>query len=141
MFMSPFASPKSLGQMYRKTTVEIDVHAASPHRLVALLFEGLLEALTRARGAIEAGNVQQKSDALRRAIAILDEGLKSALNLKDGGRIAADLNDLYAYMSLRLTQANLRNNVQPLEECRQLLLPLQQAWNEIGPRVEARTEK
>jgi flagellar protein FliS len=133
--MSRFASPKSLSSVYRKTGVEIDVHAATPHRLVEMLFDGVMEALAQARGAIQSGNIPLKAHAIGRAVRILDEGLKAALNLKDGGRLAADLNELYAYLTLRLTQANLRNDEQALDECKRLLQPLQQAWAEIGPQV------
>lgn len=134
--MSRFGTPQSLTNLYRKTSVEIDVHAATPHRLVAMLFDGLMEAFAQARGAMQANNVELKAHAIGRAVRILDEGLKAALNLKDGGRLAADLNDLYAYATLRLTQANLRNDVQALEECKRLIQPLHDAWVEIGPRVE-----
>lgn len=134
--MSRFASPQNLGNLYRRTSVEIDVNAATPHRLVQMLFDGLMEAFAQARGAMESGNVEQKGRAIGRAVRILDEGLKAALNLKDGGRLAADLNDLYAYATLRLTQANLRNDVAALEECKRLIQPLREAWTEIGPAVE-----
>lgn len=133
--LSPFASPAQLGSVYRKTGVEIDVQSASPHRLVAMLFDGVLESIAQAHGAIVAGNIALKARALRRAVAIVDEGLKSALDAQQGGRLATDLGDLYAYITLRLTQANLRNDVQALEECKHLLQPLQQAWAEIGDRV------
>jgi flagellar protein FliS len=134
--MSRFASPQNLSSLYRKTSVEIDVNAATPHRLVAMLFDGLMEAFAQARGAMQAGNVELKANAIGRAVRILDEGLKAALNMKDGGRLAADLNDLYAYATLRLTQANLRNDVAALEECKRLIQPLHDAWTEIGPRVD-----
>jgi flagellar protein FliS len=134
--MSRFATPQNLSNLYRRTSVEIDVNAATPHRLVQMLFDGLMEAFAQARGAIESGNVEQKARAIGRAVRILDEGLKAALNLKDGGRLAADLNDLYAYATLRLTQANLRNDLAALEECKRLIQPLREAWTEIGPKVE-----
>jgi len=134
--MSRFATPQNLSNLYRRTSVEIDVNAATPHRLVQMLFDGLMEAFAQARGAIESGNVEQKARAIGRAVRILDEGLKAALNLKDGGRLAADLNDLYAYATLRLTQANLRNDLAALEECKRLIQPLHEAWTEIGPKVE-----
>ena len=133
--MSPFASPAQMGSVYRKTGVEIDVQSASPHRLVAMLFDGVLESIAQAHGAIVAGNVALKSRAIRRAVAIVDEGLKSALDVQQGGRLANDLDELYAYVTLRLTQANLRNDVQALDECKRLLQPLQQAWSEIAGRV------
>jgi flagellar protein FliS len=132
---SPFASPAQPGSVYRKTGVEIDVQSASPHRLVAMLFDGVLESIAQAHGAIVAGNIALKARALRRAVAIVDEGLKSALDAQQGGRLATDLGDLYAYITLRLTQANLHSDVQALEECKHLLQPLQQAWAEIGDRV------
>jgi flagellar secretion chaperone FliS len=133
--LSPFASPSQMGSVYRKTGVEIDVQSASPHRLVAMLFDGVMEAIAQAHGAIAAGNVALKARALRRAVAIVDEGLKAALDVQQGGRLANDLGELYAYITLRLTQANLRNDVMALDECKRLLQPLQQAWAEIGDRV------
>lgn len=133
--LSPFASPSQMGSVYRKTGVEIDVQSASPHRLVAMLFDGVMESIAQAHGAIVAGNVALKARALRRAVAIVDEGLKAALDVQQGGRLANDLGELYAYVTLRLTQANLRNDVQALDECKRLLQPLQQAWAEIGDRV------
>ena len=67
---------------------------------------------------------------------IVEEGLKAGLDLKEGGRLAADLSDLYAYVELRLTQANLRNDLAALDECKRLILPLRDAWASIGPQVD-----
>lgn len=133
--MSRFASPQQLGSLYRRTGVEIDVQSASPHRLVAMLFDGLMEALSQAQGAMSSGNLSLKTHAIGRAVRIVDEGLKAALNLKEGGQLAADLDGLYGYITLRLTQANLRNDPALVEECKHLLQPLQQAWSDIGTRV------
>jgi flagellar protein FliS len=47
------------------------------------------------------------------------------------------LRRLYAYLVLRLTQANLRNDDDALDECRGLVLPLQQAWASIAPQADA----
>jgi flagellar secretion chaperone FliS len=38
---------------------------------------------------------------------------------------------------VRLTHANLHNDVQALEECARLMEPVHAAWVEIGPRVTA----
>ena len=66
---------------------------------------------------------------------IVDEGLKSALNLQAGGKLATDLADLYAYVCMRLTQANSHSDLAALDECIALMTPLQQAWRDIGDRV------
>jgi flagellar protein FliS len=44
------------------------------------------------------------------------------------------LNDLYACVLLRLTQANLNNDPALLRECLQLLAPLRDAWAAIRPQ-------
>ena len=142
MFNAP-ASPllsraNAFTQAYRSVGVETGVGAATPHQLVAMLYDGLLDSLARARGALRAGRVDVKAAELTRAVRIVDEGLKAALS-PAGGALSQQLGELYAYVSLRLTQANLRNDAKLLEECRALIEPLQSAWVSIGPQVaEAR---
>jgi flagellar secretion chaperone FliS len=135
--MSPFSSPqRHPGALYRRVGVETALSSASAHHMVTMLFDGLMENLAQARGAIEAGNVAAKGQAIGRAVRIVEEGLKAGLDLKEGGRLAADLSDLYAYVELRLTQANLRNDLAALEECKRLIEPLREAWASIGPQVD-----
>lgn len=142
MFASTLASPRSsspsLANAYARVEVETGAFDASPHKLIQMLFDGLNDALARGRGALAAGQVDVKSRAIAHAARIVEEGLKSALDLKAGGQIAADLNALYAYMTQRLTHANLHNDAAALDECARLLEPVRSAWAEIGPRVTAR---
>ncbi|MDN3546519.1 flagellar export chaperone FliS [Kinneretia asaccharophila] len=133
---SPFAARTHRGSaMYSKVGLETDVLNASPHRLVAMLFDGLNDAMSQARGAIAAGNVELKSRSLTRAVRILDEGLKAALNM-ESGQLSTDLRDLYAYMCLRLTHANLHGDSAAIEECQQLLAPVREAWASIGAEMD-----
>lgn len=135
--MSPFSQPsRHGGALYRRIGVETQVSDASAHRLVAMLFDGLLEAVAQARGALATGNLAAKGEAIGRAVRILDEGLKAGLDLREGGALAADLSDLYAYIELRLTQANFRNDDAALLECRELVQPLRDAWAGIGQQVD-----
>ena len=79
-------------------------------------------------------DVSAKGAALGKAVRILDEGLKAGLNLRDGGDLAANLHQLYTYSAMRLTQANLHNDVKALEEVVKLIEPLAQSWKLIrGP--------
>lgn len=136
--MSPFSSPqRHAGALYRRIGVETGLADANAHRMVAMLFDGLLEALSQARGAMAQGDLAAKGQAIVRAVRIVDEGLKAGLDLTGGGSLAADLRDLYAYIELRLTQANLRNDDAALQECRRLVQPLAEAWAAIGAQVEA----
>ncbi len=130
---SPFASHgQRASNMYNRVGVETDVLQASPHRLVQLLLDGANDAMTQGLGAIRAGNVEAKGRALSKAVRILDEGLKAALN-PAAGNLANDLRDLYAYMSMRLTYANLHSDIAAVEECQRLMQPIREAWASIAP--------
>jgi flagellar protein FliS len=132
---SMFSRAQAFTQAYRSVGVETGVGAATPHQLVAMLYDGLLDSLARARGALRAGRVDVKAAELTRAVRIVDEGLKAALS-PAGGELSQRLGELYAYLSLRLTQANLRNDEATIEECVRLVEPLQDAWNAIRPQVD-----
>jgi flagellar protein FliS len=133
---SPFhANPARAGQLYRQVAVDSSVGTATDsHYLIALLFDGLFESIAQGRGAIRSGDVATKCKALSRAAAIVEEGLRAALDLRGGGQLAADLQNLYQYVTLRLTQANLSSDETALDECVRLMQPLADAWTSIRPQ-------
>lgn len=53
--------------------------------------------------------------------------------MRSGGPLAQQLNELYAYISKRLTLGNLRNDVSALDECVSLLSTVREAWVAIAP--------
>ena len=118
--------------LYSQVGVETRVSGAGPHQLVAMLFDGFQEAVAQARGALRSGDLAAKGTAIGRAVRILDEGLRAGLDLRAGGSLARDLDDLYGYLGLRLTVANLRNDEAVLDECQRLMQPLREAWASIG---------
>ena len=123
--------------LYARVGVETGVGSASPHQLVGMLFDGYAVAVATAKSALAAGDVQAKCAAINRAVRIVDEGLKASLD-PAGGALARDLNELYAYVVMRLTQANLGNDPARLDECLAVMQPLREAWAAIGPSVAAR---
>ena len=141
MFANPFVNRPALGTprgglrsgLYQQVGVETGLVAASPHQLVSMLFDGWMEAVAQAKGAIRSGDVSAKCHAIGRAVRIIDEGLRAGLDLHAGGALARDLHDLYGYLTHRLTLANLRNEEALLAECQRLMQPLQEAWAAIGP--------
>ena len=141
MFQSPFAPRPTAAQrpggLYSQVGTETRVAGATPHQLVALLFEGYMEALAQARGALRTGQRAEKGLALGRTVRIVEEGLRAGLDLRGGGPLARDLDDLYRYLTRRLTLANLRDDEAAIDECRRLVLPLQEAWAAIGPGVDS----
>jgi flagellar secretion chaperone FliS len=139
MYASPFQSPSAarghLGVLYRNVGIETGTQGASPHRLVAMLFEGFMESIARAKGALRDGLIEVKGQSIARAVRIIEEGLRASLDRTAGGALSKDLDELYSYVAMRLTLANVRNSVDMLDECQRLVLPLQEAWESIGPKV------
>ena len=132
--MTAFKRPATLAA-YQSVAAHGGVAAADPHRLIVMLMDGALERIARARGCIENGALQEKNDLLASAVAIIDE-LRVSLDLKAGGPIAANLDDLYDYMCRQLVKANLTNRVETLEEVSHLLGEIRSAW--IALPAEAR---
>jgi flagellar secretion chaperone FliS len=134
---SPFAARHQRpNHAYSRVGLETEVHDASPHRLIAMLFDGLFANLAAAEGAMAAGNRELKTQALMRAVRILDEGLKAGLNLEQGGAIALQLHGVYSFCTVRVTHANLRDDVEALREVRRILEPVREAWGQIAPAAE-----
>ena len=130
------ASSSSFAGAYRTVGVETGVAQASPHELVAMLFDGFNAAVAEARLALAQGQVEKKCAAMGRALRIVDEGLKAPLDAA-GGDLTEKLSALYGYIALRLTQANLNNDVAALDECVKLMEPVRSAWLAIGPAASA----
>ncbi|MES2354460.1 MAG: flagellar export chaperone FliS [Pseudomonadota bacterium] len=122
---------------YANIGLETGVAAASPHRLILMLYDGALIALVDAQKHLEAKNIPGKGQAISKALQIIDEGLKASLDETSGGEIAVHLKDLYDYMTRRLLLASLRNQVEPVIEVRNLLGQLREAWEAIGKQVDA----
>ena len=131
------AKTGAFARAYQRVGIETGVSGASPHQLVAMLFDGVHDAIAQARGAIRDGDIQNKGRSIARAMRIIDEGLQGALNTAAGGTLARDLNDLYHYITLRLTHANLHSDDAALAECAKLIEPVRSAWREIGDQVQS----
>ena len=116
---------------YQRISVETSMHTIDQHQLVSLLFSGVMDSITSARGALVRGDVPLKCSSISKAIRILEEGLSTALDRDGGGEIAVNLGELYDYCLQRLIQANIRNDDAILAEVGRLIEQLALGWNEI----------
>ena len=117
---------------YARVGLETGVIAASPHRLILMLFEGARVALSSALVHMKNGETVAKGESLSKAISIISSGLQASLDVNAGGELAQHLYALYDYMSRRLVLANLHNNPEYVEEVAGLLAELSGAWEMIG---------
>jgi flagellar secretion chaperone FliS len=106
---------------YVKLGVQTDVLNADPHRLVLILFDGALYAIQRAKGFLAAGRIAEKCQALSQACEIVDNGLRVSVDPSHDRQFANRLISLYKYVTMRLLQANLRNDEKALDEAAKIL--------------------
>lgn len=126
-----YSNSRNAAHAYANVGLETGVAAASPHQLIVMLYEGAELAVRMAIKHMNEGDVAKKSAAVSKASTIIAEGLRAALDLKQGGDIAIQLDALYDYMNKRLMLAHLNNQIAPLEEVLGLLRELHGAWEQI----------
>jgi flagellar secretion chaperone FliS len=117
---------------YANVGLETGVNSAHPHRLIAMLFDGALLALARARQGIVDKDIALRGNAVSKAIQIIDEGLNASL-VDTGSELSSNLRALYDYMGRRLLFASLKNDLGAVNEVSRLLTELKDAWNAIDP--------
>lgn len=127
-----FGSTRSGANAYAKVGLETGVIAASPHKLIVMLFEGAITSINNATAHMKTGDFAAKGRAITKAVLIIDEGMRASLDKKAGGEIAANLDSLYAYIIQCLMRGNLRNDQVLLDEALTLLTDLKSAWDAIG---------
>ena len=121
-------------RQYRQSGVVSQIQDASPHRLIALLYDGALERLAIAASGIDNSNLVDKLRGLDSTQAILGH-LYDILDYKAGGEIAMRLAALYDYMMRRLVHAKLQNDAEAVREVIGLLRTIKAGWDAIAPQV------
>ena len=121
---------------YGDVKVTTGVAGADNVQLIEMLFDGLIESLSTAKGHIERGSITEKSKSIARAGRIV-VGLQGALDFEKGGDIARNLNDLYSYITRRLFNVNAHNDLAALQEIHTLMDEIRQAWTVVPTLVPA----
>jgi flagellar protein FliS len=127
-----FGTSLNRAAAYAKVSVETGVSTADPHKLILMLFDGALLAISSAAVAMNSQDIPAKGNHISKAIEIITNGLKVSLDMEAGGELAGRLAALYDYMAERLLYANLRNSRPALDEVAGLLRDLRDAWQQIG---------
>ena len=134
---APYA--RSVAAAYRSLDLETMAQSADPHRLIEMLYDGAIVSIGKARIALSRDDAAAKGMQTTKAIRIIGEGLRAALDVRTGGELAARLDALYDYMGRALLQANLDGDDRRYAEVEQLLGDLRGAWRQIRPTAPAPT--
>lgn len=108
----------------------------SPLQVVAELYKGILKFLYEAKAAYQDNKLDVMSEKISRILAVI-EALQGHLDLEQGGKDAAFLEEFYVILSGRLGRVMSRPDV--VHEFDQLItyvMPVYERWHEFayGPR-------
>jgi len=115
---------------YKQVDVQSRVASASPHGLIAMLFEAIVHQLRLALAAISSSDIGAMNNALQKATELLG-GLRESLNMQLDTDLPHRLDSLYEYMQRRLISARLADAEPKITEILELVIIIQSGWKEI----------
>lgn len=121
-------------RQYQQVNAQTSIVDADSHKLIQLLYNGALERINMAKARMLAKDYAGKGRLISKTIEIVG-GLRGFLDTEKGGEIAEQLENLYEYMERRLLQANLKNDVEILDEVAGLIREVKEGWDGIREEV------
>ncbi len=115
---------------YQAVDLTSRIEGASPHGLVALLFEELLKSLDALQVAWARKDFTQRGARQSRSLSIL-HGLEASLDLENGGEVAASLAAIYAEARRLIITAGKQNDPSSIKRAREMLGEIATAWEAI----------
>lgn len=110
---------------YKKAQVE----TATPEQILIMLYDGAIRFLNQAKVHIQNKDIEQSHINIIKAQRIITEFM-SSLDMELGGEMAQNLFNLYEYLHYRLVQANIKKDLEALEEVLVHLRSLKATWEE-----------
>lgn len=104
------------------------VETASPAELTLMLYEGAIKFCNIAIPAIEKKDYEKANLNIQKARNIIVE-LQSTLNHKYP--VAKEFDVIYDYIFHKLVDANMKKDVEPLEEALTQLRDMRESWKEV----------
>ncbi|WP_342039389.1 flagellar export chaperone FliS [Gracilibacillus kekensis] len=104
------------------------VNTASPGELTLMLYNGCLKFIKHAKKAIEEKDYQNKNIMIQKTQDIVRELM---VTLDQNTPITKEIMPLYDYVYHALTQANIHNDLEQLEQARSILEDFRNTWKEV----------
>ena len=111
-------------QSYQQSSV----NTASPGELTLMLYNGCLKFINLAKQAIQAGNIESKNTNILKSQKIVQEMM---VTLNMDLEVSQTIMPLYDYMNRRLIDANIKNDLDALEEVEGLVTEFRDTWKQV----------
>lgn len=119
------------GARYRNIENQSRVDGASPHRLIAILFEELLRAIDATKLAMERADIARQADRQARALSIL-QALDASLDTTRGGEVAVNLSKIYREGRRLIALGTRERRPELVARARDMLADIASAWEQIS---------
>lgn len=110
------------------------IKTASPAKLIELLYQRAIELLEGAKKDINEKKFVSANEKIQKCQDIITE-LNLSLDMKKGGEISKSLRALYTYMYKTLVEANVKKDLEKVEEVKGYLSELLETWREAMKKV------
>ena len=110
------------------------VLTATPEALTLMLYNGALRFMAEGRDAILKKDYEEANNSLQKAQNIITE-FRVTLNMEY--EIAHQLLPLYNYVYDRLVEANMKSDVKQLDEAKNIITELRDAWAQAMKKARA----
>jgi len=110
---------------YKNTQIQ----TATPGQLILMLYQGAIKFCKISKISIQDKDLLKANKYLIKVQDIITE-LTISLDIKSGGEIAKNLSSLYEYMNRKLLEANIKKDIEIINEVQSLLEELESAWQE-----------
>ena len=111
-----------------QTYQQNSVLTASPQELTLMLYTGCLKFIKLAKRSMMEKNFEDKNTNIIKAQMIIQE-LRSTLN--PDIELSQGLEQMYEYLYTRLVEANIKNEVETLEEIEGYVVELRDTWKQV----------
>lgn len=119
---------------YQDVDVGSRIEGATPHQLVAVMFEELLKSLDAMAVAAQRRDLLRRGRCQSRALAIL-KGLETSLDFENGGDIAEGLASIYREATRLILAGGKANDAAAVAAAREMVGEIASAWDAIGAKA------
>jgi flagellar protein FliS len=115
---------------YKKVDIESTIMSSEPHQIILMMFDGALQSLAIAKGAIERKDYELKSQTVSKFINIVS-ALRNSLDFDSEPVVSKRFDDLYTYCIDVINDVSLSMDATRVDEIIELIKPLRNAWFEM----------
>jgi len=113
---------------------QLSLQGVNPVGLVVGLYDNALKSLYRARRAMEANDIELRTQHLNHVLCIVAH-LQGSLDLEQGGEVAQTLLQFYTYARARVLEVSLTNSKEKLNDLASQFSSLRGAWHVVETQV------